>query len=142
MADGYQPDFDIDLAVGAQGELYVASICDALRDGTGRVEIKTDEKATKYERIFVEYECKRFGVYVKSGIATTQAELWAIVIASDTVLIVPTWRLKVAARRLLKSAPRFFGKECVRGSHPTKGVVIPFKSLLTELFRPVEDNDR
>lgn len=133
MSDGYEPNWDVDLAVGKQGELYVASIADMLKDGTGRVEVKTDEKATKYERIYVEYECKKFGGWAKSGIATTTADIWAVVLGGDTVLAVPTWRLKQAARRVAKNP--MLRKECVKGSHPTKGVVIPFEVLLVELFK-------
>lgn len=134
MSDGYEPNFDIDLALGKQGELYVAHIVDAM--AAGSIEVKTDEMAMKTGRVFVEYECKRFGGWAKSGIATTTAELWAFVIASDTVLVVPTVRLKAAVKRVYKLQPGL-RKECIRGSHPTKGVTIPLADIFGHLFKVV-----
>ena len=134
MAKGYQPNFDIDYAVGKQGELYVASIIDAFAQD--RVETKTDEKALRYGHIYVEYECRLFGGWQKSGIATTDSELWAVVIGSDTAVVTPTWRVREAARRLWHQGGAF-RRECVISSHPTKGVVIPLRRLFDELFQEV-----
>jgi hypothetical protein len=35
LSDGYRPDVDIDARAGRQAEMFVHSISDALRDGTG-----------------------------------------------------------------------------------------------------------
>lgn len=134
MAPGYEPNFDIDYAVGLQGELYVASIADTIAAGNGDIEIKTDEKALQTRRVFVEYRCLRFGKWEPSGIATTTAQLWAFVIGTDTVLITPTERLKRLARHYYDKN-EFFRKGCSEGSHPTKGVVIPLENIIPDLFR-------
>jgi hypothetical protein len=135
LLPGYEPDFDIDYAIGKQGELYVANIADAISAGDGSIEVKTDELALKTKRIYVEYECLRFGNWEPSGIATTCADFWAFVIGSDTVIVMPTWRLKALARVYFRQ--EFFRKSCERGSHPTHGVVIPLENILLKLF---EDN--
>ena len=134
MHPGYQPNFDIDFAVGRQGELYVASIADALADGSGRVEVKTDEKALKYRRLYFEYGCKKFGGWAKSGIGISEAELWAHVIGGDTVLITPVERLRAAVTRLYRTENPYWRRECKVGSHPTVGIAIPFDNILSELF--------
>lgn len=135
MLPSYEPDFDIDYAVGRQGELYVADIADAISAGDGSIEVKTDERALQTKRIYVEYECLRFGKWEPSGIKTTRATFWAFVIGSDTVIITPTNRLKALAR--VYSRHEFFRKSCQRGSHPTHGIVIPLENILLKLF---EDN--
>lgn len=109
-------------------------IVDAM--AAGSIEVKTDEMAMKTGRVFVEYECKRFGGWAKSGIATTTAELWAFVVASDTVLVVPTVRLRAAVKRVYKLQPGL-RKECVRGSHPTRGVAIPLTDIFGHLIKVV-----
>lgn len=132
LSPGYEPRFDIDYALGHQGELYVQDIVRSL--GTDRIEVKTDERAMQTGRVFVEYQCKKLGGWASSGIATTQAEFWAFVVGGDTIVVCPMWRLKDAARRVWKSQPGL-RVECVRGSHPTRGVAIPLKWLFAELYK-------
>ena len=134
MAAGYEPSFDIDLKLGQQGELYVAEILASIETGNGEVEVKTDEKALTTGNVYVEYECKKFGGWQKSGISITGARFWAFVIGGDVVVFVPVERLKATARRLFHQSS-YFQKECSRGSHPTKGVVIPLRTLFLELFK-------
>jgi hypothetical protein len=133
LSPGYEPNFDIDLKRGQQGELYTADIIDALAEAKGQVEVKTDERALQTQRVYVEYECRKFGGWEKSGIAISTAEFWAFVLGGDTVVISPTWRVRNASRRLWRDQPGL-RVECRRGSHPTKGIAIPLKYLLLELF--------
>src|SRR5215475_8359534 len=74
MADGYQPDFDIDAAAGRQGELLVADVIRALRDGSA--EVKTDEMALVTGNVYIECECLRRGKWRPSGVMATGAEIW------------------------------------------------------------------
>lgn len=138
LTQGYEPNWDIDLAIGRQGELYVARIVDALREGAS-IEVKTDDAAVKWGRVYLEYECLYNGGFRPSGIATTNAELWATVLAGDVVVIAPTWRYKQAAR----AAWHYPGlrKRLTKGSHPTGGIVIPLDSLLRNLMDAPPEND-
>lgn len=141
LSPGYEPNFDIDLALGQQGELYVVDIIDSLVMANGRIEIKTDERSLDTGNLYVEYECRKFGGWQKSGIAVSAAEFWAFVIGGDTVLVAPAWRVKEAVRRLYKTGA-YYRKECVRGSHPTRGVIIPLRRVFEELFGPASGGTR
>lgn len=131
MADGYQPAWDIDLAVGKQGEMWVHHVIDAIQRGAS-IEVKTDEAATKWGRVYLEGRCLYGSQYRPSGLAATSAELWATVLAGDVVVIAPTWRYRGAARRAQGNP--FLRRELTKGSHPTKGVVIPLQDLLRWLM--------
>lgn len=126
MADGYEPRFDLDHAVGKQGELFVSEILAALQ--SERVEVKTDLKASRYGNVFLEYECLRRGRYQPSGIATTDAKLWVFVLDLGNVAVaVSTDRLRELGRLAYRHGRT---RECVRGSHPTRGVVIKVADLM------------
>ncbi len=128
MADGYEPRFDIDMEIGRQGEIFITSVIDAMKGGAS-CEVKTDEKSAVTGNIYVEFECFRLGRWQKSGIATTEAEVWAFVLGS-AALCIPTDKLKVLARLRWHAGGE---RECTRGSHPTKGVIIPIPWLLKQL---------
>lgn len=132
LTDGYQPDFDIDQQVGRQGELWVTNIIRALLEG--RSEVKTEEAALRYGNLYVEFQCLRRGRWRWSGIATTKAEVWvSIPIPDGMAIVISTERL----RSIVK--PKWLRgdiKECVRGSHPTRGVTVPIRDLF-DLVRKV-----
>ncbi len=138
MAKGYEPRFDIDMAVGRQGEMFVARITEAIKSGAS-IETKTDAAASKWGRVYLEYECMYGGEYRKSGIAATDAELWATVLEGDVLIVAPTWRFRYAANKAYKSKP--LRRELKRGSHPTRGVVIPIAALIDWLMEapPTQD---
>lgn len=125
-ADGYEPRFDIDYERGSQGEMFTRSIIDAMaRD---RVEVKQDGRIRETGNVYLEYECLRRGKYVPSGLATSEAECWVFVIEGGDVLIaIPTEKLKELGRAAFKAGNV---RECVVGSHPTKGVVVTVADLL------------
>ena len=129
LASGYQPDFDIDYEIGKQGELYVLRIIDSLKEGQ-RVEVKTDEMAERTGNVYVEYACKYRGEWKPSGIAITQAPLWAFVIG-EAVVVAQTDRLKDIARYYWDKPGHL--KNCKVGSHPTRGVTIPLRELIRML---------
>lgn len=127
LVDGYEPRFDIDYERDRQGELFVHDIIRLLQ--TESVEVKTDERAKDTGNVYVEYECLRGGEYVKSGLATTDADAWVFVLEKgDLAVFVSTLMLRELAREAYKKGRL---RECVRGSHPTRGVVIPLAELVS-----------
>ena len=131
LTPGYEPSFDIDLEVGRQGELYVVDVAQMLADGTGRVEVKVDEQAARTGNVYVEYQCLRGGEWRPSGIATTSAHLWAFVIAGRVMVVAPTECVRSVARSHFPSRR----KQMDRGSHPTRGLVIPTQTFIHEVIQ-------
>lgn len=127
FSEGYEPNFDIDAAVGRQGELLWGDIRAALRDGSA--EVKTDEKALFTGNVWIEYQCLRKGEWVASGVSATSSEVWVHVIGAVAV-VAPCWQVREMVRQAWKDG---LGKEMTRGSHPTRGVVIPISQLLQRL---------
>jgi hypothetical protein len=135
MSDGYEPRFDIDLEVGKQGELFIARIVDSIAAGSH--EVKTDEKALVTGNVYLECQCLYRGRWERSGIAKTEAEMWCHVIG-EAVVIAPVYRVRDIARHYW---PTKWRREMLRGSHPTKGIVLPIPMFLrdiTEGFPEVE----
>ena len=132
LSDGYLPDFDLDMQVGKQGELFVADIVDMLSNGTGEVEVKTDEMVSRTGNVYIEYACRRRDGWKQSGIATTQAKLWAFVLPANVLIVAPVEAVRELARsEWVRPASR---KECIVGSHPNKGVVIPVGRFVMQLY--------
>lgn len=127
LSSGYEPNFDIDAAVGRQGELLCSDIAAGIRDGS--VEVKTDERALATGRVYVEYECFRLGEWRPSGIQTTSAEFWAIALGSPASVLValPVDNMRRVARAAYAAGYR---AETKRGTHPTKGALVPLNTLL------------
>lgn len=132
LAQGYQPDFDIDLEVGRQGELYVAGVFDAIKSGAS-CEVKTDAMAVKTGNVYIEHECLKRGRWEPSGIAATFAELWAVVVGSEVLVSAATWRWRYAHKWAID---RHMTLECRRGTHPTRGARIPLARLVSLLAEP------
>jgi hypothetical protein len=129
-AEGYEPRFDLDAEVGRQGELFVTNIKDALARGSA--EVKTDREAARTGNLYVEYECLRRKGWTPSGIQVTQADVWVFVLRVDELaLVVSTATLRDISRRLWRT----YRTECVRGSHPTKGVLVPIRLLIADQAR-------
>lgn len=127
LAKGYEPTFDIDAEVGRQGELFITSVVDAARSAS--IEVKTDERAASTGNFYVEFECLKRGQWTKSGIAITSCELWAFVLG-DSAWVVPTSTLKELARVRRRQG---HVKECMRGSHPTRGVIVPIAWMVRQM---------
>lgn len=125
-----EPDFEDDLAYGHQGEIWFASFLDALKHGP--VEVKT--KSYVDGNFYVEYQCRKGGVWQESGILITDADFWAFVV-DDTGLgvVLETNLLYSAFERFRKDPTRH--REETDGSHPTKGVLIEFGALLNHAKR-------
>jgi hypothetical protein len=131
LTDGYEPAFDIDYEFGRQGELFVASVVEALAAGDATVEVKRDAKIVHTGNVYIEYRCLRGGAYQPSGIADTKADLWAFVLPANVLIVAPVENVRELARR---HYPRRKA-ECVKGDHPTKGVAIPVGLFVQELYK-------
>ena len=122
LSEGYEPRFDIDYAVGHQGEFFMSNVVDGW--GTNRVEVKTDERASQTQNLYFEYECCYGGQWRKTGIADTEAEYWVQIIGGRSLaLVVPVEKLKELVRTKWRDDPQC-RRDMMRGSHPTKGVAI------------------
>lgn len=122
---GYQPNWDIDRARGEEAEgLYRLLRTNLL---SGRAEVKRDDRAHSTGNVYVEYECQRRDGWHPSGIATTGSDDWAFYI-KPALIVVPTSTLLNVARAYWED-PRH-RRDCIRGSHPTKGVTIPVSDLV------------
>lgn len=122
---GYEPRFDLDMKVGQRGESHALAIIDGIQNGT--VEVKTDERAADTGNLYVEFAHKSRGKWVPSGIAKTQALYWCYVLYGDELaLFVPTDVLK-------EYAEKHRWVEMPRGSHPTRGYLVPFAALMSHL---------
>jgi hypothetical protein len=123
LAPGYEPNFDIDFAVGQQGELFMTHVLRSL--GTERIEVKTDQMAGQTGNVYIEYECRGR----QSGIATTKAEFWAWVLPGDVLVVARVALVREVARAYFRAGRT----HCPRGSHPTKGVLVPVGRLVAAL---------
>lgn len=123
FAKGYEPRWDIDAELGRQGELFVASAIEALKSGAA-VEVKTDAKFALTGNLYIENECQYRAGWKPSGLSVTSTEMWAFVLAGAPVaLIVPTTVL----RQLVDGCAT---AECMRGSHPTRGWLLPIGKII------------
>lgn len=127
LSKGYEPRFDIDLAVGRTGEEYV------LEHFAKRHEVKTDAKSRVTGNIYVEYAQKRAEEkdYRPSGIETTEAEYWTYV-SGKVIVSAPISNWVNMVYHVIKNEPAK-KKEMARGSHYTLGVIIPVKELIGRL---------
>lgn len=118
-----QPDFDIDVQIGAQSELWVSNICDMLARRSGWIEVKAPKPFLEFGSFFLEYECcGRDGIWRPSGIATTKARIFVFTFGTlPGGLMIETEWLRRAGRRAFEQGRR---KECLRGSNPTRGVLV------------------
>lgn len=130
LSEGYKPEFDIDLRFGRDGERLTAAFLQGFLDGT--VEVKNDGRAAETGNVYIETDCLRRDGWNPSGIRTTKATYWALVVGEAVVLGIPTDVLRNVVQRALDPKLRM-GREEKDGSHPTRGVAIPLNLLLTWL---------
>lgn len=119
----YAPDFDVDRARGQEAEELYRKCRTWMINGTA--EVKRDDAARKYGNVYVEYECLRRGEWRPSGISITRAHTWVFV-CWPIIVAIPVSIL----RQVFARARPHGSREMNRGSHPTRGVVIPLRDLL------------
>jgi hypothetical protein len=113
----FNRDFRYDLKVGQMAESWLADI---LMSKT--VEIKRDFKASRTGRVFVEF----FSRGKPSGIDTTEADFWAFIIDGETVVILPTARLKELVQEAKDEGKIWKGGD----SNTSQGVLIDLERLV------------
>jgi len=117
-------DFDLDLAVGHEGEQLVSD----LLTGGKTIEVKTDLKWKDTGNLYVETVCWSHNnhEWYASGLSSTKAEYWAFVIENGT-LLVPTETLKKVV------ALRGRAITCNIQPNPSKGYLIRIDDILEGL---------
>ena len=123
-----QPDFDIDLAKGAQAELWVLDLRKAF-SGSAKIEVKAPEPFLREQTFYVEYKCRgRDGIWRPSGISTTKADLQFFKFGSlpGGLVVATEWLRRACKIAHRKPAAR---KQCLRGSNPTLAVVVGLADL-------------
>jgi len=95
-------DFRWDLEVGQIAERWLGDILSG-----NTIEVKRDFVASRTGNVFVEFSCRN----KPSGIATTMATHWAFVLDDETVVLLPTEKLKTIAREAYRKRGPFKGGE-------------------------------
>jgi len=113
----YNRDFRYDLKVGQMAESWLAEVLQ-----TRTIEIKRDFKASRTGRVFVEF----FSRGKPSGIDTTEADFWAFIIDGETVVILPTARLKELVKEAKDEGKIWKGGD----SNTSQGVLIDLERLV------------
>lgn len=129
--------WDGDYEYGRQAELWVEDVRSAFR--TEQVEVKRDGRFAVTGNVYVEYEAwtRRHNRYEPSGIATTKAEVWAVVFGdSPAMLVVKTEWLRALIRRVWDKT--HWHCEEKDGKNPTKGIALPVSFVLAALREDVE----
>ena len=110
-------DFRWDLEVGQLAEQWLGDILSG-----NTIEVKRDFRASQTGNVFVEFFCRG----KPSGLATTQATHWAFVLDDETVVLLPTDKLKHIARESYKKRGEFPGGE----DNLSRGVLIRVERLV------------
>ena len=117
----YKNDFKYDLQIGQAGERQVGEL---LSNKT--IEVKRDFWMSKSGNIAIEYES--WGK--PSGLATTQAEWWAIIAAGELqdkiIIFIETEHLKKIARYFYQQG----NIKSMGDNNTSKAVLIPIRFLL------------
>ena len=113
----YNNDFKYDLKVGNMGEHELANI---LQNKT--IEVKTDLLTHKTGNVFIEYQSRN----KPSGIATSQADYYAIIVKDTKIILKPASELKAIARKYLNTKRDVLGGD----SNTSKGILLPVADLL------------
>lgn len=114
----YNSDFKYDLEAGKKTEQLLGSILE-----NDKIEVKDDSaKSAKTGNVFVEFESRG----KSSGIASSQADWWAIKTSEDSFVIVSAKKLKELSRKYYKL------NRIVRGgdNNTSIGVLIPREELI------------
>jgi hypothetical protein len=122
--------WDLDYRDGMLGEKRVADLL-----SMDTVEVKTDRRWKDTGNLYIETECyyKETNTWEKSGINASKATHWAFVL-EDSVLIVPTFRLREA----IHDYPRPI--TCNIPPNPSRGTLITVGTLI-EYIRTAKEKE-
>jgi len=118
----YNSDFRYDLKVGQVSEKRLGEL---LTDKT--IEVKRDFRASQTGKVFVEFFCRG----KPSGIATTEADFWAFMISNESVVILPTKRVKKLVREAKRKGKVVSGGD----SNLSQGALVEIERLMTDAIR-------
>jgi hypothetical protein len=124
----YNSDFQFDLRFGNKGETEFAKIVHS-KD----VEVKKDRKAAKTGNFYIEYESRG----KESGISTTKADYWVLIVENRFMIVVETDILKKTLKYLLKKRLAM-GKVKGGDSDSSLGVLVSIENL-TKGMRDVHE---
>jgi hypothetical protein len=112
-------DFRWDLKVGQLQEQWLGELLENVP-----IEVKRDFMASQTGNVFVEFFCRK----KPSGIATTEAQYWAFILGEETVVLLPTVKLKTLARQAYKEG------RIIRGGDngASQGVLINVERLVRD----------
>jgi len=112
-------DFRWDLKVGQLHEKWLGELLENVP-----IEVKRDFRASQTGNVFVEF----FSRGKPSGIATSEALYWAFILGEQTVVLLPTEKLKVLAREAYKDDHIVKGGD----ANTSQGVLISVERLVRD----------
>ena len=129
VSQGYNPNFDIDLAFGVKNENELADILQ-----NAKIEVKTEREIwVDTDNIVIETRYKG----EPSGISTTTADYWAHILSYrgniKSIIMFPVKDLKRRIKTLLRN-----GKANIKNggdNNESQLVIIPLTELLTEAYK-------
>lgn len=115
--------WDLDYRDGILGEKRIADLL-----SLDTVEVKTDRRWKDTGNLFIETECyyQTTDTWEKSGISVSKATHWAFVL-EDSVLIVPTFRLREAIHEHRRPIT------CNIPPNPSRGALITVGTLIEHI---------
>jgi hypothetical protein len=128
---GRKADWDINLAEGAQAELWVFDILKSLKQGSAELEVKCDYRTTDTKRHYVELEQLKSSGWVPSGLNVTKAKIWFVVFGDypGGMFFEVEW-----LRRAVKLAAMNPRNRCActykKTNRQTRGIAVEFKDLM------------
>lgn len=87
--------WDINYAFGRQGELLVADKLRQIASGQASIEVKNNRRWNN-GKVFIETACYKRASdrYEDSGVTTTQADYYALVLPGASIVLVPTHKIR------------------------------------------------
>jgi hypothetical protein len=131
ISAGYEPNWDLDLAFGEQGQLIVLDMIKAIANGTIRCEVKRDRRFQDTGRLYIEHyqDRRNTGIWKPSGLLHLPgSQAWAFLVNNGQGLfIVDTPWLK----RAVAMAAEYQGNHVEErdGDNPTRGIAIHLTHL-------------
>ena len=114
----FNSDFRYDLEVGNIAEKQLSILLGK------RVEVKNDQKAHITGNVFIEYESRG----KLSGISTSEAEYYCLVIMGKRFILIESNELKKLCRKYIGTNRDVKGGD----SNTSKGILLPLKDLISE----------
>jgi hypothetical protein len=109
--------FKFDLKLGKLAEDKLSEIF-----SSKKIEVKRDFMTQKTGNVFIEYSSRGKA----SGISTTEAEYYCLVVSDDTYILISTKKLKEKCRPYLNTNKDILGGD----ENTSKGIVLPLIDLI------------